>query len=194
MRIVGGRHRGTALASVGSGDKDARLRPTSDRVREAMFNLLAHGDYGGEEKTGFTGNFEDIRVLDLFAGTGALGFEALSRGAGAVVFVDDGAKARALIRRNIDILRAIGPTKLLRRDAVRLGPVKGLPFDLIFADPPYGRGLGVRAIEAAQAGGWLAPGSVIVMEEGVETPPPPGFRAADTRRYGDTWVHIWQQS
>ena len=182
MRIVGGRHKGTRLASVGSGDAAAHLRPTSDRVREAIFNLLVNGGYG-DPVTG-------ARVLDLFAGTGALGLEALSRGAEFVLFVDDGVKARALIRQNIDLLRAIGPTKLFRRDAVRLGPVKGAPFDLVFLDPPYGKGLGARALRSALEGGWLADGALVVWEEGSEQPGCAGFECLDVRRYGETWVHV----
>lgn len=182
MRIVGGRFRGTRLASVGAGDAAAHLRPTSDRVREAIFNLLVNGGYG-DPLTG-------ARVLDLFAGTGALGLEALSRGAAFVLLVDDGAKARALIRQNIDLLRAIGPTKLFRRDATRLGAAKGAPFDLVFLDPPYGKGLGQKALRSAQDGGWLAPGALIVWEEGAQQSPVPGFTQLDARRYGETWVHV----
>ncbi|MFQ5624721.1 MAG: RsmD family RNA methyltransferase, partial [Paracoccaceae bacterium] len=131
MRIVGGRFRGTALASVGAGDEAAHLRPTSDKVRESLFNILEHSV--GDPVPG-------ARVLDLFAGTGALGFEALSRGAARVLFVDDGARARALIRRNNDILRTTGQTRLYRRNATRLGENRGAPYSLVFLDPPYGRG------------------------------------------------------
>lgn len=182
MRIVGGAHRGLRLASVGAGDPRNHLRPTSDRVREAIFNMLESGRFGAP--------VEDARVLDLFAGTGALGLEALSRGAAMAVFVDTGAKARALIRENIDRMGAIGRTKLLRRDATRLGPVHGAPFTLAFLDPPYGSGLGAKALEAAREGGWLAPGAFVVMEEGSEQPPVPGFVRLEARRYGDTWVHL----
>lgn len=182
MRIIGGRHRGTRLASVGAGDAAAHLRPTSDRVREAIFNLLVNGGHG-DPLTG-------ARVLDLFAGTGALGLEALSRGADAVLFVDDGARARALIRQNIDTLRAIGPTRLFRRDATRLGPAKGTPFDLVFLDPPYGKGLGQKALVSARDGGWLAQDALIVWEEGTEQAAPAGFARLDARRYGETWVHL----
>lgn len=182
MRIVGGRFRGTRLASVGTGDAAAHLRPTSDRVREAIFNLLQNGGYGDP--------VADARVLDLFAGTGALGLEALSRGGAFVLFVDDGAKARALVRQNIDLLHAIGPTKLFRRDATRLGPARGLPFDLVFLDPPYGKGLGPRALASARSGGWLQDHALIVWEDGSEQAPVPGFEMLDARRYGETWVHI----
>lgn len=186
MRIIAGRHKGTALASVGKGDTNAHLRPTTDRVREAIFNLLENGGYGNP--------VSGARVLDLFAGTGALGLEALSRGADFVLFVDEGAKSRALIRQNIDILRAIGPTKLFRRDATRLGPSKGDPFDLIFLDPPYGKGMGDKALMSARDGGWLAPDALIVWEENAEQSPPDGFEVMDQRTYGDTWVHILRLS
>ena len=182
MRIVAGRFKGTALALVGKGDLAAHLRPTTDRVRESIFNLLVNGGYGDP----ITG----ARVLDLFAGTGALGFEALSRGAIFALFMDDGVKARALIRRNIDILRLTGSTKLYRRDATWMGPARAVPFDLVFLDPPYGKGLGERALRSALDGGWLAPGALIVWEENTEQAAPEGFLLCDARRYGDTWVHI----
>lgn len=182
MRIVGGAFKGTALASVGKGDTGAHLRPTTDRVRESIFNLLINGGYG-DPVTG-------ARVLDLFAGTGALGFEALSRGADYALFVDDGVKARGLLRQNIDILKLIGRTKLFRRDATRLGPAKNAPFNLVFLDPPYGKGLGDKALLAASEGGWLAPDALLVWEESAEQSAPEGFEILDARRYGDSWIHI----
>ena len=186
MRIIGGRYKGTGLASVGKGDVSAHLRPTSDRVRESIFNLLINGGYGDP----ITG----ARVLDLFAGTGALGFEALSRGAAYVLFIDEGVKARALVRQNIDILRAIGATKLFRRDATKLGTVVGEPYNLIFLDPPYGKSLGCKALISARDGGWLADEALIVWEEGSKQVVPDGFEMLDARKYGDTWVHILQVS
>jgi len=186
MRIIGGKHKGTGLASVGKGDAAAHLRPTSDRVRESIFNLLVNGGYGDP--------ITDARVLDLFAGTGALGFEALSRGASYVLFIDEGIKARALIRQNTDILRAIGSTKLFRRNATKLGPAVGVPYDLIFLDPPYGKGLGDKALIAATEGGWLSGDALIIWEEGSEQTAPKGFKMLDARKYGDTWVHILRLS
>jgi 16S rRNA (guanine966-N2)-methyltransferase len=182
MRIVGGKFKGTALASVGKGDQAAHLRPTTDRVRESIFNLLINGGYG-DPVTG-------AQVLDLFAGTGALGFEALSRGADHVLFVDDGVKARSLIRQNIDILQAIGATKLYRRDATRMGPARDLRYDLVFLDPPYGKGLGAKALHSIAGGGWLTDDALIVWEENTEQVPPSGYTLLDARRYGDTCVHI----
>jgi 16S rRNA (guanine966-N2)-methyltransferase len=181
MRIIGGTRRGLKLAELGAGDPAAHLRPTSDRVREAIFNLLinAHGD----PVTG-------ARVLDLFAGTGALGLEALSRGAAEATFVDDGRAALALLQANIAKLRAGGETRILRQDATRLPPNPGAPCTLVFLDPPYGRALGEAALTQAAAGGWLAPGAVIVWEEGSPPLPPAGFARLDQRRYGDTSVTL----
>lgn len=181
VRIIGGSHRGLALAAPGAGDPAARLRPTSDRVRESLFNLLQHS--AGDPVPG-------ARVLDLFAGTGALGLEALSRGAVQATFVDDGAAARALLRRNIEKMRAMGVTRVWRRDATRLGENRGAPFGLVFMDPPYGRGLGARVLASAVAGGWLAPAAVIVWEENAAQTPPEGFAALECRRYGDTWLTL----
>ncbi len=184
MRIVGGQFKGTRLAAPGAeGGGRAHLRPTTDRVREALFNLLSHGDYPP---------IEGARVLDLFAGSGALGFEALSRGASFAVFIDDGPAARGLIRQNIDKFHATGHTKLWRRDATRLGPCRGDPYDLVFADPPYGTGLGERALESALDGGWVAEDAVVVLEERADTdvPLPVCLTMIDTRRYGDSEIRI----
>ena len=184
MRIIGGSLRGTALASVGKGDKAAHLRPTTDRVRESLFNLLAHGDYPP---------IEGARVLDLFAGTGALGFEALSRGAARALFVDDGAKSRALLRENTDKLRMIGQSKIYRRDATRMGENRGEPYGLVFLDPPYGKGLGEKALASAEKGGWLAEGALVIWEESAAVAVPAGFSLKDQRKYGDTTITILQK-
>ena len=189
MRIIGGRCRGKRLVAPGSaGGGEAHLRPTSDRVRESLFNLLAHGDYGDPPLP------EGRRVLDLFAGTGALGLEALSRGAKWAVFIDDFAAARALIRENVDTLGVIGQTKIWRRDATRLGPCRGDPFDLIFADPPYGSGLGIKALASAQQGGWIAPGAVVVLEHATAEAAPAvdWLHPVDARRYGETTITIFR--
>ncbi len=181
MRIIGGRARGLHLSPVGDGDAGAHLRPTSDRVREAIFNLLINGGYG-DPVTG-------ARVLDLFAGTGAMGLEAVSRGAASAMLVDDGAVARGLIRRNIDLMRAGDRVTYLRRDATRLGAAAGA-FDLVFLDPPYGKGMGEAALASAVAGGWIAPDALVVWEESVVPMVPGGFVQLDQRRYGDTLVTI----
>ncbi len=182
MRIIGGEKRGLKLADVGMGDQAAHLRPTSDRVREAIFNLLINGPYGNP--------VQDARVLDLFAGTGALGLEAVSRGAARVAFVDDGTAARALLRRNIELMRAMGVTDVWRRDATRMGPNRGPVYDLVFLDPPYGKALGEAALASCVEGGWLAPGAMIVWEESSAPILPDGFEQLDQRKYGDTIITI----
>ena len=185
MRIVAGRLRGKKLAEVGAGDAAAHLRPTTDRVRESLFNLLTSGKHGDP----ITGK----RVLDLFAGTGALGLEAFSRGAAHVTFVDDGTAARALLRENVALCSAQGASKVFRRDATDLGPVTGAAFDLIFLDPPYGQGLGERALASAVAGGWIAPGALIVWEDSAPPLPPAGFDLLDQRRYGGTVITLLRE-
>jgi len=176
MRIVGGRLRGRALAAP----KSHAVRPTADRLREALFNVLVHA-YGDPVTS--------ARVLDLFAGTGALGLEALSRGAQFALFVDDGAEARALIRENVAALGLGGASKIFRRDATRLGAAHPLePFTLAFLDPPYGQGLAEQALAGARAGGWLAAGALIVVEEAAKAgfAAPEGFEELERRRYDDT--------
>jgi 16S rRNA (guanine966-N2)-methyltransferase len=178
MRIVGGRFRGRALA----GPRSDAIRPTSDRLRETIFNVLAHA-YGDP--------VAGARVLDLFAGTGALGLEALSRGAAFALFVDEGAEARGLIRANVEALGAGGTTRLFRRDATRMGgAVPNAPFSLLFCDPPYGKDLAPRALRSCAEGGWLAPGALVVVEEaqGAEVTLPGGFAEIERRDYGETKV------
>ncbi|MEO3386253.1 16S rRNA (guanine(966)-N(2))-methyltransferase RsmD [Mesorhizobium sp. CAU 1741] len=178
MRIVGGALRGRPLASPRSDG----IRPTSDRTREAVFNVIAHA---------YREHLEGGRVLDLFAGTGALGLEALSRGASHCVFIEESAQGRGLIRDNVEAFGLQGRTKIFRRDATMLGHVGTvIPFDLVFADPPYGKALGERAIASALAGGWVRPGALIVVEEAASSPfqAPSGLVLADRREYGDTCV------
>jgi 16S rRNA (guanine966-N2)-methyltransferase len=180
MRIVGGKFGGRTLLTP----KSQAIRPTSDRLREAIFNILQHS-YGDP--------VSGARVLDLFAGTGGMGLEALSRGAAFVLLVDDGAEARALLRGNVDALGAGGATKVYRRDATRLGPVQPLaPFSLAFLDPPYGKGLAESALSSARAGGWLAPNALVVVEEAADTvfTPPVGFDEIERRPYGDTQIAL----
>lgn len=176
MRIVGGAHRGRAL----SGPRSQAIRPTSDRLRESVFDILAHRF--GDPVTG-------AAVVDLFAGTGALGLEALSRGATRALFVDDGAEARALLRANIETLGLGGVTRVFRRDATKIGAAPaGEVFSLAFLDPPYGKGLAAPALRALVEGGWLAPGSIVVIEEAADAAVelPAGLEQEDARRYGET--------
>ena len=176
MRIVGGRFRGRTL----SAPKSQAIRPTADRLREALFNILVHA---------YADPLSGARVLDLFAGTGALGIEALSRGAAFTLFVDEGAEARALLRENATTLGLGGTSKIFRRDATKLGEPRPLaPFSLAFLDPPYGQGLATAALNSARTGGWLTPDALIVVEEATKAQfaAPGGFRELDRRRYDDT--------
>ncbi|QGM47182.1 16S rRNA (guanine(966)-N(2))-methyltransferase RsmD [Methylocystis heyeri] len=178
MRIVGGALRGRALA----GPKTQNVRPTSDRLRESIFDILAHA---------YDDPARDAAVIDVFAGTGALGFEALSRGAARAMFVDSGAEARALLRENIEKLGLGGVTRVFRRDAAKLGAAPaGEVFSLAFLDPPYGKGLAPLALAELLGGGWLAPGAIVVIEEsaGVAVDLPPGILQDENRRYGDTQI------
>jgi 16S rRNA (guanine966-N2)-methyltransferase len=176
VRVVGGRLRGRPLTSP----KTTSIRPTADRLRESLFNILAHA---------YNDPCDAARVLDLFAGTGALGIEAMSRGAAFAQFVDDGAEARALIRENVATLGLGGTTKIFRRDATKLGPVyPAEPFSLAFLDPPYGQLLAEQALGAAREGGWLAPDALVIVEEATKSAfkAPPCFVETERRSYDDT--------
>jgi 16S rRNA (guanine966-N2)-methyltransferase len=174
MRVIAGTYGGRTLKAP----PGEHTRPTSDRVREALFSILAAHVAGAT-------------VLDLFAGSGALGLEAHSRGAAFVLFVDEGAEARALLRGNVDALGAGGASKVYRRDATRLGPAHPMePYSLVFLDPPYGKGLAERALTSAREGGWLTSDALIVVEEAADTSfsAPAGFKEIERRKYGDTQV------
>ncbi len=176
MRIVAGRFRGQTLATPSS----QAIRPTSDRLRESLFNILEHG-YGDP--------VPGARVLDLFAGTGALGFEAMSRGAASCLFVEEAAEARGLIRRNQEALGLMGTTRIFRRDARRMGSIgPAEPYHLAFLDPPYGKGLGEEALASLAGGGWLAPGALVLLEESAkgEVALPPAYALIERRDFGDT--------
>jgi 16S rRNA (guanine966-N2)-methyltransferase len=178
MRVVAGKFRGRTL----KGPTSNAIRPTSDRLRESVFNILVHG---------YRDSITDARVLDLFAGTGALGIEAISRGARFTLFVDDSAEGRAIIRENVDTLGLGGVTRLFRRDATRLGeahPVE--PFSLVFCDPPYGKGLAESALVSARDGGWLVPGALIVVEESVDAKfsAPERLVELERREYDDSEI------
>ena len=177
MRIIGGTLRGRTLAAP----SDDAIRPTSDRVREAILNWLLHGDP--------VARIDGGRVIDLFAGTGAMGIEALSRGATFCLLVDDSAASRGLIRRNIEAFGLTGVTKVWRRDATDLGDATTMqPFDVAFLDPPYGKGLGEKALAALAAGGWLVPDALCVLEErkDVKIAVPDRYDVIDRREWGDT--------
>lgn len=176
MRIVGGDLRGRVL----SAPRSQAIRPTSERLRESIFDILTHR---------FDDPVSGAHVVDLFAGAGALGLEALSRGAARALFVDDGVEARALLRANIEALGLGGVTRIFRRDATKLGDAPaGEKFSLAFLDPPYGKGLATPALDALVKGGWLAPGAIVVVEESAraQIELPPSLIREDERRYGDT--------
>lgn len=176
MRVVGGRLKGRNLASPSS----RNIRPTADRLRESVFNILVHA---------YDNPIEDARVLDLFAGTGALGIEASSRGAKFTLFVDNGAEARALLRNNVETLGLGGVTKVYRRDATDLGPAHPVePFSLVFLDPPYSQGFAEKALASLRDGGWLTPGALLVVEEAkaAQFTTPEGFEELERRAYDDT--------
>jgi 16S rRNA (guanine966-N2)-methyltransferase len=176
MRVVGGRLRGRTLVSPSSRD----IRPTADRLRESLFNILAHA-YGNP--------IDGARVLDLFAGTGALGIEAISRGARFTLFVDNGAEARALLRANVEALGLGGVTKVFRRDATDLGPAHPVePFSLAFLDPPYGKGFAEKTLASLRDGGWLTPDAMLVVEEikAARVVAPEGYQELERRAYDDT--------
>lgn len=180
MRIVGGQFKGQRIVAP----KGMATRPTTDRTRESLFNIL-------ENRI----EFEGLRVLDLFAGSGALGLEAMSRGAEWCLFVDEGSSPRASIRQNVEALQLTGNTKIFRRDATKLGNVgKFTPFDLVFADPPYGKGLGERAAKSLLAQGWLSPQAIFVLEEAKDAYPDAirGFECLDRRSYGDSTIGLFE--
>jgi len=183
MRIVGGKFKGHSIAPP----HGSATRPTSDRVRESVFNILAHGIDGLA--------LDGARVLDLFAGTGAMGLEAVSRGARFCQFVEESAEARGLIRKNADALGVIGLVKIWRRDATLLGPCAPQPaFDLVFADPPYGKGLGEKALKSLIAGGWLNRAGIVVLEESqkAEIKDISGLALIDERDYGETKIRFYR--
>ena len=184
MRIVGGKFRGREIR----GPEGVATRPTSDRVRESIFNILAHG------LADFT--LEEARVMDLFAGTGALGLEALSRGAKFCLFVEEDTSARGVIRSNADTCGVIGQSKIWRRDATALGPsAPQSPYTLAFVDPPYGKGLGEKALASLVHGVWLLPGGIVVLEETLKAVvrEVAGLELVDERAYGETQVRFYRK-
>lgn len=182
MRIVGGEFRGRALATPRSNE----IRPTIDRTRESLFNIISHV---------YPEAIDGTRVLDLFAGTGAVGLEALSRGCRSALFVENGVEGRGILWENIEQFGLHGRARILRRDATKLGP-KGTiePFDFVFADPPYGRGLGEAALLAAHQGGWLMPGALVVLEERAEAEIhcDPVFDPLESRIFGETRIDFFR--
>lgn len=181
MRIVAGEFKGRRLATPTSNN----IRPTTDRTRESLFNILTHKL-----------DFESARVIDLFAGTGALGLEAVSRGAKYALFVEESAEGRGLLRSNIESFGLQGNSKVWRRDATKLGPIGNMTqFNLVFMDPPYGKGLGDKALNALREGSWLTSDAIIIVEESAGNLPqnPMGYKLLDERNFGDTVIGIFTQ-
>jgi 16S rRNA (guanine966-N2)-methyltransferase len=182
VRIVGGEFRGRPLAVP----KSNEIRPTADRTRESLFNILSHA---------YPDAIDGTRMMDLFAGTGAVGLEAASRGCRHVLFVESSVEGRGLLWENIDSLGLHGRTRMLRRDATDLGSVGNLePFDMLFADPPYGKGLGEKAFAAAANGGWLVPGALAILEEraDVVVSVPSSYMFLEERTFGDSKMHFFR--
>jgi 16S rRNA (guanine966-N2)-methyltransferase len=183
MRIIAGEHRGRALVAPGG----QGTRPTSDKTRQALFNVLEHAAWAPD--------LVDARILDVFAGSGALGLEALSRGAAAALFIENDTAALAAIAQNLATLKLSPSGKTLRADATRLGPNSGPPHDLVFLDPPYAKGLCEPALAALGQGGWLAAGALAVVERGADESPPltPGYRQIESRTWGAAkiWFLTW---
>lgn len=180
MRIVGGEFRGRSIETP----RTQAIRPTTDRTRESVFNVLAHR---------FAGRLDGARVLDLFSGTGALGIEALSRGAAFCLFIEESVEGRGLVRQNIEALGLQGRSKLFRRDATNMGSAGTMgQFSIVFADPPYGKGLGGAALASVRDGGWLAPGALCIVEEAKGAPfdPGAGFEELERKSYGETDIRF----
>jgi 16S rRNA (guanine966-N2)-methyltransferase len=182
VRIISGQYKGRKLAAVGKGDAQAHLRPTTDRVRETLFNILINGGFGDV--------FDGGRALDLFAGTGALGIEAFSRGLETVWMIDSGRKSRELIHKNIDLLGNPEGMVFKKLNACKLPPLSEEPFNIVFLDPPYGQNLGRYALESALQKGWIAPQALIVCEENTPMGTFLDFKLLDSRQFGNTFITI----
>lgn len=187
MRIVGGKLKGRTIRAPEGRD----TRPTSDRAREGVFNILAHADWGPP--------LEGARIIDTFAGSGALGFEAISRGGAFCLFVETDAGARGCIRDNVEAFQLFGNTRIHRRSATDLGPKPaglGAPFDLVFMDPPYALNLIPPALEQLLRGQWITPDALVVAETGSNEPAPeaPGWALLDERTYGAARVSFLRAS
>jgi 16S rRNA (guanine966-N2)-methyltransferase len=185
LRIIGGRHGGRVFRLPAG----TATRPTADRVREALFNILAHGiDWPG---------LADVRVIDVFAGSGAYGLEALSRGAAGATFIDREQAALLAIRRNAASLGEAPRVTLLQLDATHLPPppfAAGAPCALAFLDPPYGSGAACAALAGLASRGWLADGGLAVVEVGAREPfvAPPAFAVIDERSWGAARVLFYR--
>ena len=182
MKIITGRYKGHKLTAIGKVEAELYLRPTSSKVREALFNILINGSLGDV--------VAKARVLDLFAGTGALGIEAVSRGADCACLIDAGQFASKLIQKNINILGKPNNICFDRLDACALPRNSGLPYGLVFLDPPYGKNLAPKALTSALNQGWIAANGILICEENCKVPAPLGFEFIQTRKYGETVITV----
>ena len=182
MRIIAGKYKGQHLAVVGKGDAKYHLRPTSDKVRESLFNILINGSLGDV--------VANARVLDLFAGTGALGIEAVSRAAECAHLIDTGRVASQLIQKNMALLGNPDTIHFDRLNACSLPRNSDLPYELVFLDPPYGKNLATGAITSALNQGWVASNGLVICEESSYVPPPAGFESIQTRKFGETVITV----
>ena len=182
MRIIAGKYKGRHLTAVGKSDAKYHLRPTSDNVRESLFNILINGSFGDV--------VANTRVLDLFAGTGALGIEAVSRAAECARLIDTGRVASQLIQKNMALLGNPDTLHFERLNACALPRNSNLPYELVFLDPPYGKNLAPSAITSARNQGWVASNGLVICEENSYVAPPAGFESIQTRKFGETVITI----
>lgn len=186
MRIIGGRFKGHPLTSVGKGDPSAHLRPTTDRVRESLFNILQGGRYGEV--------IEGAHVLDIFAGTGALGLEALSRGASHVTFIENGRTSLRILEQNIAKLQVTPETTVHKRDALKLSGTASKQAELVFLDPPYGKGLAPKVLEKLRTAGWVAKDALVIVEDDTALNSVDGYSHLESRKFGQSFMNFFQSS
>ena len=178
MRVIAGKFRGLRLKSVGSTPANKSLRPTTDRVRENLFNILAGGKYGNI--------LDGARVLDMFSGTGILGIEAISRGASHATLFEKCASTFKLIQDNIKLTNTINEINVINTNVMHFEQCKTEPFNLVFIDPPYQKNFGKPALERALEFGWLSEGALVVWEESASPEVPKEFEWLDEKKYGKT--------
>jgi 16S rRNA (guanine966-N2)-methyltransferase len=181
LRIIAGKYRGRKIETK----ENAKIRPTGAKARGAMFNILMHGEFRGAEHSPLI----DRRVVDVFCGTGALGLEALSRGAAHVTFVDQSAESISLVRANVSHMGETGNAQFIRTDSTSL-PRAHLECSLAFLDPPYGSGLAAKSLKSLDKNGWLKPGAIAVVETGAKEKfeAPEAYTLFDERKYGNTRI------
>lgn len=185
MRVIGGSLKGRRLSTIKTDGNMSTLRPTTDRIKESLFNIL----FGGK----FDIKIEHTRVLDIFAGTGALGVEAISRGAKTCTFIEKNKACVQTLKANIDLCSIEDKTKITICDATKIPLNSDQPYDLVFLDPPYRKSLGEVAIKSALDSNWISKSALIILEEGEQKNSLEGFRLEDIRRYSDTILHFFKR-